>query len=480
MGVRCRSSVTAGTDGKRANTSTIATLARALERRELTAQALTEECLAAIAKHDRSINAFITVFADDARAQARTADAEIARNRYRGPLHGIPVCVKDIIDMAGVATTAASRVRRGHIADKDATIVERLRAAGAVIVGKTNLHEFALGTTNEDSAFGPVRHPLDPSRSPGGSSGGSAAAVFAGMAVAGIGTDTGGSVRIPASVCGLVGLKPDLGEIPTEGVVPLSMTLDHVGPICRSSEDAGILYDVLRGAAHAGSTGTRPASIRTVTEPAARETKNIRLAVLGGYFLELLDPGVETAFRRSCEQLRNAGVTLRQATITHASAVASVYVHLALTEAAACHATSLERQPDDYTPAVRLRLEMGKYILQEDYVRALAGRDVLRRETDEVLREGDGLLLPTLPVVATPLGAESVRVGQTSHPVRNVMLRLTQLFNITGHPAITLPSGLTSDGLPVGVQLVGTRNGTSALLQLAETLEPYLGPGVSR
>ena len=463
---------------------TIAALARSLERRELSAEALTEECLAAIATQNDSINAFITVLADEARMQARDADAEIAGNRYRGPLHGIPVCVKDIIDMAGVATTAASRVRRGYIAEKDATIVARLRAAGAVIVGKTNLHEFALGTTNEDSAFGPVRHPLDASRSPGGSSGGSAAAVLAGMAMASIGTDTGGSVRIPAAVCGLVGLKPSFGEIPTDGVVPLSPTLDHVGPIARSCADVRILYEVLTaGSERTGPTATR--SERTWptgdafrrTPPA--EANRIRLAVLGGYFLEVLDPDVATAFSRACDKLRSAGVRLREAVIPHTSEIASVYVHLALPEAAAYHVPTLERQPGDYTPAVRLRLEMGRYIAHEDYLRALRGRDVLRGEIDDVLRVCDGLLLPTLPVPATTLGSETVRVGESTQPVRNVMLRLTQLFNITGHPAITLPCGLTPAGLPVGAQLVAASSNTPALLQMAETLEPYLGPGVS-
>ena len=466
--------MTGATNRKQGNLLTIEALARSLERRELSAEAITEECLAAIAKQDGSINAFITVFADDARAQAAEADAEIARNRYRGPLHGIPICVKDIIDMAGVGTTAASHVRRGHVAEKDATTVARLRAAGAVIVGKTNLHEFALGTTNEDSAFGPVRHPLDTTRSPGGSSGGSAAAVLAGMAVASIGTDTGGSVRIPAAVCGLVGLKPSFGEIPTDGVVPLSPTLDHVGPIARSSADVRILYEVLT----AGSERTRPTGTGSGGRPTG--ANDMRLAVLGGYFLELLDADVASAFNRACERLRDAGVELRDAVIPHTSEIASVYVHLALTEAAAYHATTLERQPDDYTPSVRMRLEMGRYILREDYLRALRGRDVLRGEVDDVLRRCDGLLLPTLPVPATALGRDTVRVGDSTQPVRNVMLRLTQLFNITGHPAITLPCGVTPAGLPVGLQLVGASNNTPGLLHLAETLQSYLGPGVSR
>jgi aspartyl-tRNA(Asn)/glutamyl-tRNA(Gln) amidotransferase subunit A len=446
---------------------TIAELARELERRELTASRITEQCLGIIESRNPSLNSFITVLAEAARAQARQADAEIDAGRYRGLLHGIPISIKDIIDVAGVPTTAASKVRSNHVADTDSTVVRRLRAAGAVLIGKNNLHEFALGTTNEDSAFGPARHPIDENRSPGGSSGGSAAAVAAGMAYASIGTDTGGSVRIPASLCGLVGLKPSLGEIPTDGVVPLSATLDHVGPLCRSVGDARILYDVLRG------DPARPAA-------RAGRTRGIRLGVLRGYFTRLLDANVGSSFEGACMQLQEAGVELCDVTIPHADDIQAVYVHIALSEAAAYHAPTLDSRPDDYTVNVRLRLEMGRYILGEDYLRGLRGREVLQSEVDRALSECDGLLLPTLPLPAPKLGAETVQIGEAMEPVRNVMLRLTQLFNITGHPAITLPCGRTVEGLSIGAQIVGARNGTRALLDVAETLEPYLGPGVSR
>ena len=446
---------------------TIAELARALKTRELTAEIATERCLEKIASGNASLNAFITVLADEARAQARQADAEIAAGRYRGPLHGVPISLKDLVDVAGVCTTAASRVRARHVADTDATIVQRLSAAGSVFVGKNNLHEFALGTTNEDSAFGPARHPLDVHRSPGGSSGGSAAAVLAGMAYASIGTDTGGSVRIPAAACGLVGLKPALGDISTEGVVPLSTTMDHVGPICRAVEDAAILYETLRG---------------EVAFPAAsaRGVRGIRLGVLREYFMALLDPDVASSYDSACTRLREAGVELRDVTIPHAGEIAAIYLHIVLTEAAAYHATTLEHRPDDYTPNVRLRLEMGRYILGEDYLRALRGRDVLRREVDRALSDCDGLFLPTLPIPAPRIGAGTVCLGGSEEPIRNVMLRLTQLFNVTGHPAITLPCGTTAEGLPVGAQIVGSRDGTRELLTIAAAVEPHLSAAVLR
>ena len=382
--------------------------------------------------------------------------------RYRGPLHGVPVSLKDLIDLSGTATSAASRVRQGHIATTDATVVTRLREAGAIIIGKTNLHEFAFGTTNEDSAFGPARHPFDPSRSPGGSSGGSAASVLADMAYASIGTDTGGSVRIPSAACGLVGLKPTMGEIPTDGVVPLSATLDQVGPICRSVEDAGILYDALRGAT-------------PTLEKRAPAARGLRLGVLRDYFMAPLDPEVATSFERACARLQEAGVELRDVAVAHAGDIGPIYLHIVLSEAAAYHASTLESRADDYTPNVRLRLEMGRYILAEDYVRALRGRDVLIREVDQALTGFDGLLLPTLPIPAPTIGTTTVRVGGSDQPIRNLMLRLTQLFNLTGHPAISIPCGSTREGLPVGAQIVGHRNRTPALLDTARAVEPCLG-----
>ena len=237
---------------------TVADASRAMREGRATSRSLTEGCLAAISGRNTELNAFITVTADDALRQAQAADGERTAGIDRGPLHGIPISLKDLIDVEGVPTTAASRVRDGHVARVDAAVTARLRRAGAVFLGKTNLHEFAFGTTNEDSAYGPARHPLDPSRSPGGSSGGSAVSVATGMALASIGTDTGGSIRIPAAACGLVGLKPSFGEIPLNGVVPLSSSFDHVGPLCRSVEDARLIYEVLAGLSPTSPRASRP------------------------------------------------------------------------------------------------------------------------------------------------------------------------------------------------------------------------------
>jgi aspartyl-tRNA(Asn)/glutamyl-tRNA(Gln) amidotransferase subunit A len=431
---------------------------RRLRARELSSEELTNSCLRRIEAENPRLNAFILVMADEAVRQARQADRELASGHDRGALHGVPISVKDIVDIRGLPTTAASRVREGHVADRDAPAIAHLRQAGAVFVGKTNLHEFAFGTTNEDSAFGPACHPADPARSPGGSSGGSAASVATGMALASIGSDTGGSIRIPAAACGIVGLKPSYGEVCCDGVVPLSRTLDHVGPLTQTVADASLVYHALLGDAAA-------------TVPAPVPTSGLRLAVARAYFCDLLDDEVRSRFESALDRLRAAGAHLTEIEIHHAADIAPVYMHISFADAAAYHATTLDTMPERYTEPVRLRLETARYVLAEDYVRALAGREVLRREVDAALAQHDALLLPALPIPAPLIGARTVTVGRSSEPVRNIMLRLTQLFNMTGHPAISVPMGSTSRGLPCGMQFVGCRMQTDALLRVALACE---------
>ena len=448
--------------------ATIGALAPRIRDGDLTAVDLVDDCLRRIEARNGALNAFVLVLADAARAQARHADAERARGRLRGPLHGIPISVKDLIDVAHTPTTAASAVRRDHMAVEDAPIVTRLRRAGAILIGKCNLHEFAFGTTSEESAWGAVRHPDDPSRSAGGSSGGSAAAVATGMSIASIGTDTGGSIRIPSAACGIVGLKPGKDEVSTDGVVPLSWTLDHVGPLARSVDDAWLIHQTL--VARAPSVRLRPLESKAIG--------SLTIGVPRPYFLDLLEDDVRRVFDERIRALASGGARIVDVTIAHADLIAPVYLHIVLAEAAAYHRRTLDTTPELYTPSVRHRLEMGGYVLAEDYVRALRGREVLRAEVRDAVRGVDALALPTLPIAAPRLGQASVDLDGRNEPVRTLRLRLTQLFNLTGNPAITLPCGRTSAGLPCGLQLVGRGGGTPQLLAVAAACERYLGaPG---
>jgi aspartyl-tRNA(Asn)/glutamyl-tRNA(Gln) amidotransferase subunit A len=418
------------------------------------------ETLDRITQLDATLNAFITVFTDDAMRQARALDEELRQGQSRGPLHGRTISIKDLIDVKGFPTTAASRVRAGHVALADATIVTRLRDAGAVIIGKTNLHEFALGTTSDESAFGPVRNPHDPSRSPGGSSGGSAAAVAAQLGWASIGTDTGGSVRIPASACGVVGLKPSFGEVPTVGVVPLSVSLDHVGPLAQSVSDAWAIHSVLAGMAPAPMS---PGNVNSV-----------RLGKLGGYFLEKLDADVRARFEEALDRLERGGASISEVSLEELPDIASTYVNVALPEAFAYHADALKNAPEEFSRSVRGRLEMGGTISRAAYVQAQADRSKMRTAVDKALLRVDALVLPTLPVPPQRIGADTVLVGSHEEPLRPMTLRLTQLFNLTGHPAISLPCGDTREGLPCGLQLVGPRRKTGELLQVALSCEEFV------
>jgi aspartyl-tRNA(Asn)/glutamyl-tRNA(Gln) amidotransferase subunit A len=440
---------------------TISDLAPRLASREISSVELTTACLDRIGALNAELNAFITVLAEEALADARRADREMRAGRRCGPLHGVPISLKDLIDVAGVRTTAASRVRADVVADRDAPLVTALRKAGAVIVGKCNLHEFAFGTTCEESAFGPPRHPVDPARSPGGSSGGSAVAVVTGMSFASVGTDTGGSVRIPAAACGCVGLKPTFGELSCEGVVPLSRSLDHVGPLARTVADAAVVYREML-------------AVRAPAPPDVLPPSSLRLGLLRPYFMDVMDADVRARFDTAVRRLREADVQIDDVRVPHATDVATVYLHLQLPEAAAYHATAFERQAPDYQPGVRARLAAGRYVLAEDYVRAQRGRAVLRCEVDHALGGRHALVLPTLPIPAPLLGAPTAVVDGRMEPVRALMLKSTQLFNLTGHPAISIPCGQTGAGLPCGVQLVGRMNRTLDLIAVAQACEAVL------
>ena len=419
---------------------------------------LVRQCLAQI-DAGADGNAFITVMRDTALAEAERAGREIAAGHYIGPLHGIPISIKDLVDVEGAPTTSGSALPARQ-PSADAAVVRRLREAGAIVIGKTNLHEFAFGTTSDETAFGAVRHPKDVTRAAGGSSGGSAAALAKGMCFGSVGTDTGGSIRIPTAACGSVGLKPTLGEISTAGVVPLSHTLDHVGPMARTVGDAGLLFQAMKGSS---VQGVAPAGGGLV------------FGIPRRFFFDRLDAGARACAEHAIVKIREAGYRVTDVDVEKAEWTPHVYLHIVLPEASCYHAPWLEQHADKYSPGVRLRLEMGRYLLAEDYVRAMRLRDALARFVARALERCDALILPTLPIPAPRIGATTVDVDGTEVPVRAAMLSLTQLFNITGHPAISLPAGNGPEGLPRGIQIVGHRGRTERLLDIAAAVEEVMG-----
>ena len=439
---------------------TIATASAALRDGRTTAVSLVEAAIDAYERHGRETNAFITFTPEDALAQAAACDAGAARGHWRGPLHGIPISVKDLVDVDGTRTTAGSRVLPDTPAEGDAEVARRLRAAGAIFLGKTNLHEFAFGTTNEDSAFGAVRNPLDLSRMAGGSSGGSAAAVAAGIGLGSVGTDTGGSIRIPSALCGLVGLKPSYGEVPAGRVVPLSESFDHVGPITCTVGDAWTMWEVMSGAP---SRGGEAAGLR-----------GLRLGVPRAYFFDLLEDGVRAAFEEALAALAEAGAIVTPVSIPHAARIGEAYAPIVFRESWAYHQRFIETTPDRYTTAVGTRLAMGRDVSADKYARAMEIREALLKDVEAAMQDVEAIALPSMAVTAPRLGTTEVHFGEHVEPVRSVMLRLTQLFNITGHPAITLPIAVPAQALPAGFQLAGPRAQTARLLSMAAAVEAAL------
>ncbi len=439
---------------------TIAARAADLRQGRTTSVELVQRCLAAIERDNARTGAFISIHRDRALAEAAAADGERAAGGSRGPLHGIPVAIKDLIDEAGIVTTAGSTVLDDRIAPADAPVVQRLRDAGAIVIGRTNLHQFAVGTTSEDSAFGPVRHPRDETRVAGGSSGGSAAAVATGMCLASLGTDTGGSVRIPAAACGLVGLKPTKGEVPNEGVIPLSTTLDHVGPLAHTVQDAGWLCDVIAG--------------RRCADVPLWPVSTLRLVRLTGYFQSAVDRAVLRVFEDGLARLGRAGIRIRSTELADAESIAPAYARIALPEAALWHAPYVDARADGYVPEIRARILQGRTTSAVEYLQALDTARQLRAHVDALLDDADLIVTPTLPILAPALGSTTIDVpGAGPMPVRGLMLRHTQLFNMTGHPAITLP--IPTDGLPVGLQLIGRHGETGRMLSMAAACEAALG-----
>ncbi|MCL4524327.1 MAG: amidase [Acidobacteria bacterium] len=451
---------------------TIEHLAPLVRKKKISPVELLDAILARIDALNPRLNAYITVAADAARADAQRAENEIRRGRWRGPLHGIPISLKDNIATKGLRTTAGSKILAGNIPDEDATVVRSLRRAGAVIVGKTNMHEFAYGVTTENPHFGATRNPWDTSRIPGGSSGGSAAALAAGMCFASVGTDTGGSIRIPASLCGIVGLKPTYGRVSVHGTVALSPTLDHVGPLARTVADTAI---VLRAIA-----GRDPLDATTLALPPPRLPENlkklpkrIRLGLPRDYYFDCLDDEVRSAVLQAVKHFEQRGADIVEVALPSLAASVEPSNHIALAEAAHYHHKMgwFPAHAAEYGEDVRKRMEMGPEVRAVDYLRAFEMQERVRAEFDCAFAMVDAILAPVTPVAAPQLGQKMLTLDSEEEPVRAALLRLCRPANLAGVPAISVPCGFTRAGLPIGLQLIGPRCGEEMVLRLALAYE---------
>lgn len=439
---------------------TICELSRKLRDRLISPVELTHDCLTRIEKLNPTLNAFITVTAESALERARVAEREIYRGTYLGPLHGIPIGLKDIIDTAGVRTTAASALFKDRIPTEDAEVVRRLRSGGAIFLGKQNLHEFAYGGSSMISFFGEVHNPWDTARIAGGSSGGSAASVAATLGFASVGTDTAGSIRLPAAYCGVVGLKPTYGRVSARGVVPLSPSLDHIGPITTSVYDAGLMMQVMTGRVSADPCA-EPSFISAFDELPA----NLRVGVPRAFFFDDLHPEIADAIEKAIDVFRRLHAEIRDVKLE-----VSNDRTLTSAEAYAYHKPFVERSPELYQPATLARIQSGASISADDVLRAShdlqASRETIRKVFDEV----DVLLTPTIPI-PPPVIADLQKHPDSLRPQELIMLRNTRPFNVWGVPTISIPCGFTQDGLPIGLQLAAAPGHGVVLLQAAYAYE---------
>jgi aspartyl-tRNA(Asn)/glutamyl-tRNA(Gln) amidotransferase subunit A len=447
----------------------IAQAARALRDRAYSPLELTDAYLRRIEQLNPTVNAFITVTAERAREDAQRATDEFAAGRVRGPLHGIPIAHKDLYETAGIRTTGGSKIHANHIPKDDCTVARKLREAGTVLLGKLNTHEYAYGVTTNNPHYGATRNPWDLDRIPAGSSGGSGAAIAAGMATAATGSDTGGSIRMPASVCGVVGLKPTYGRVSKAGVLPLSWRFDHTGPLTRTVEDAALVMNVI-----AGYDPFDPASVRLPVADAAADlgagVRGLRIGVPRGYFFDHLEDDIATAMERAIEVLVQLGADVRAVDVPGIAEGLGGTFGFVLAEAQDIHAAALRDRPEDFGLDV-LEILLGYFPSAAELMagqRAVNALTVAMRTTLETV---DVLLTPTTPITAPLIGQDQVRYGSIEESVLGAMIRCTAPFNATHLPALSVPCGFNHGGLPIGLQIAGRPFDEATVLRVGHAYE---------
>lgn len=449
---------------------TIAEAAAQLRRRKVSPVELAQQALSRIEELNPRLNAFITITAERALREAKAAEREIRRGRYRGLLHGIPITLKDNIWTKGVRTTAGSKILKDFVPCADADVAKRLSKAGAVLLGKTNLHEFAYGITTENPHYGTAHNPWDAQCMAGGSSGGSAVAVAAGMGFASVGTDTGGSLRIPPSFCGVVGFKPTFGCVSCNGVVPLAVTLDHVGPIARTVEDAAIMLDAICDCEKPAGTFYRGLQAASRTK---KRHAGFHLGWPRDYYFSRVNEEVKRTVEDAAQQFEKMGARIEEVSLPHVEESTEPSTQIALAEASEYHESQgyFPARAADYGEDVRGRLQMGSAIRAVDYLKAQEVREQVREDFRKAFMRVDAIIAPTTPVAAPRIGTNTVTIGRESQAVRGALVRLNRPGNFTGFPVISIPCGFTRSGLPIGMSLHGSEWGEAKLFGIAFAYE---------
>jgi aspartyl-tRNA(Asn)/glutamyl-tRNA(Gln) amidotransferase subunit A len=449
---------------------TIHGLSELLRKRELSPVEIIKATLTRIEQYDGELKAFITVLSDEALECAKKAEASIVRGGYIGPLHGIPIGLKDIIYTEGIRTTCGSKILADFVPREDATVVNRLKGAGAIIVGKLNCHEFAYGATSVNPHYGTPKNPWNPRCIPGGSSGGSAVAVAASLCLGALGTDTGGSIRIPSSLCGTVGLKPTYGRVSTSGVFPLSWSQDHVGPLAKTVKDAAILLGSIAGY-DPRDTNSSPHPVTDYLSM-REDVRGIRVGVPREFYFENCDPEVRDSVLRALDILKDVGILIEEVSIPHLRYATTAGIVIQLPEAASQHENYLKgSQSKDYGRDVRGLLTSGTFVTAAQYIKAQRVRSVMREEFLKTFELVDVLITPGLPVVAPEMEQDSVTISGKRETVRSALTRLMRPYNLTGIPAIVLPCGFSKSGLPMALQIAGKPFEEPTILAVAQAYE---------
>ena len=445
-------------------------LSRFIQSKEVSPVDVVEAHLARIDALEPTLNSFITLLPEQAMAAARRAEQEIQRGRYRGPLHGIPLGLKDLYYVKGVRNTSGSRIYDDFVPDYDCTIATRFGEAGAILLGKLNLHQFAYGPQGENPDYGHMHNPWNPELIAGGSSGGSGSAAASGQCTLTMGSDTGGSIRIPSALCGLAGLKPTYGLLSRHGLTPLSWSLDHPGPMTRTVEDCALVMNAV-----AGYDPKDPASanvpVPDYTRALTGDIRGLRVGVPKEYFEVPVDPQVEQAVRKAIDMLGELGATVTEVSWPMYLHAMSISTTVLMPEATAYHSKLVRGRGAQLSPPVRLRLEAGFFISGPDYVQAQQARTAFNRQSLALLNEVDVLAGPTEPIFAHRIGATSVKVGDTMLGSTPALTQYTRPFNLNGFPAITVPCGFSEEGLPIGLQLGGRPFDEETVLRAAHAYE---------